>query len=235
MQIRNNTDMAKITKTSQEELRQQNVAEAVSKTEDFFNKNGKLIYGCVIAVLVIALGILAYNRFILQPKKAQATDQMAQAERWFQAGEYELALNGDDNELGFADILAQYGSKAGEAVYLYTGICQLQTGAFEEALATLKKYDGEDPILLSRAQACMGDCYVELEDYGKAVAAYEKAAKTVDNAFAAAYLLKAGIAAEAAGEPAKALAFYQTIKNQWANAPEAMEIDKYINRIQSAE
>ena len=227
--------MAKITKTSQEELRQQNVAEAVSKTEEFFNKNGKLIYGCVIAVLVIALGALAYNRFILQPKKAQAEEQMVQATRWFEAGEYELALNGDDNDLGFVDLMDQYGAKAGEAVYLYAGICQLRTGAFEDAIGTLKKYDGEDPILLSRAQACIGDAYVELEEYGKAVDFYEKAAKTVDNAFAAAYLLKAGIAAEENGEPEKALGFYQTIKDEWASAPEAMEIDKYITRIETAE
>ena len=226
--------MAKITKT-EEEMRQQNVAEAVSKTELFFKENGKLIYGCVIAVLVIAICVLAYNRFYLQPKKVQATDQMVRAEQWFQAGEYELALNGDDNDLGFADILKQYGSKAGEAIYLYTGICQLQTGAYEEAISTLKKYNGEDVILLSRAQACIGDAYSELEDYGKAISYYEKAAKTADNAFAAAYLLKAGIAAEANGQPKKALGYYQTIKDQWSNAPEAMEIEKYITRIEIAE
>ena len=226
--------MAKITKT-EEEVRQQNVAEAVSKTELFFKENGKIIYSCVIAVLVIAICILAYNRFYLQPKKVEATDQMIHAEQWFQAGEYELALNGDENDKGFADILNEYGSKAGEAIYLYTGICQLQTGAFEEAIATLKKYDGEDPILLSRAQACIGDAYVELEEYGKAVSYFEKAAATVDNALAAAYLLKAGIAAEANGESAKALNFYKTIKDKWSNAPEAMEIEKYITRIETAE
>ena len=226
--------MAKITKT-EEEVRQQNVAEAVSKTELFFKEYGKFIYCCVICVLVVALGVLAYNRFYLQPKKAQATEQMIKAEQWFQQGEYELALSGDENDLGFADILGQYGSKAGEAVYLYTGICQLQTGAFEDAIATLKKYDGEDPILLSRAQACTGDAYVELEQYDKAIACYEKAAATVDNALAAAYLLKAGIAAEANGNAEKALSFYKTIKDQWGNAPEAMEIDKYITRIETAE
>ena len=226
--------MAKITKT-EEEVRQQNMAEAVSKTELFFKENGKTIYTVVCAVLVIALCILAYNRFYLQPKKAQATDQMVRAEQWFQAGEYELALNGDENDLGFADLLKQYGSKAGEAIYLYTGICQLQTGAYEDAISTLKKYEGEDAILLSRAQACIGDAYVELEDYGKAVSYYEKAAATVDNAFAAAYLLKAGIAAEADGDAKKALSFYQTIKDQYGNAPEAMEIDKYITRIEFSE
>ncbi len=226
--------MAKITKT-QEETRQQNVAEAVSKTELFFKENGKIIYGCVIAALVIALAVIAYNRFILQPKKAEAVKQMAQAERWFQAGEYELALNGDDNDLGLEDIISQYGGKAGEAVYLYAGIAKLQTGAFEEAISYLKKYNGEDPIMLGRAQACIGDAYVELKDYPTAISWFEKAAKTTDNALAAAYLLKAGIAAEASGDKAKALGFYTTIKDQWGNAPESMEIDKYITRINNAE
>ena len=226
--------MAKITKTEAEQ-RQQNVAEAVSKTDQFFKENGKLIYGCVIAVLLVALAILAYNRFILQPKKAQATDQMVRAEHWFQAGEYELALNGDDNDLGLEDIIKQYGSKAGEAVYLYAGIAKLQTGAFEDAITYLKKYNGKDPIMLAKAQSCIGDAYVELQDYATAITWFTKAAQTTDNAFAASYLLKAGIAAEANGENQKALSFYKEIKDKWANAPESMEIDKYITRLQNAE
>ena len=224
--------MAKITKT-EEEVRQQNVVEAVSKTEQFFKENGKIIYGVVIGVLVIALVVLAYNRFILQPKKAQATDQMVKAEQWFQAGEYELALTGDDNDLGFEDIIKQYGSKAGEAVYLYAGIAKLQTGAPEEALKYLKKYEGKDPILMGKAQACIGDAYADLENYAEAINWYKKAAKTSDNALAAGYLLKAGIASEAIGNDAQALSFYKEIKDQWSNAPEALEIDKYITRIES--
>lgn len=225
--------MAKITKEDQ--IRQQNVAEAVSKTEVFFKENGKLIYGCVICVLVLALCVLAYNRFILQPKKQQATEQMAQAERWFQAGEYQLALEGDENYPGFEDIIDSYGSKAGEAVYMYAGVAKLQTGEWEDAINLLKKYKGEDPILLARAQACIGDAYVELENYNEAIVWYKKVVKTTDNAYAASYLLKAGIAAEAAGQPELALSFYKTVKDQWQNAPEAMEIDKYISRIEIAE
>ncbi|MBQ3872615.1 MAG: hypothetical protein II791_02250 [Bacteroidales bacterium] len=224
--------MAKITK---EEERQQNVAEAVSKTELFFKKYSNLIYGCVIAVLVIALLVIAYNRFILQPKKAQAADQMAQAERWFEAGEYELSLTGDDNSLGFDDIISQYGSKAGQAVYLYAGIAKYRTGAYEEALSLLKKYKGDDPILLGKAQACIGDTYVELEDLNNAVVWFEKAAKTTDNLFAAGYLIKAGIASEELGNNAKALDLYKKVKDLYPNAPEAMEIDKYITRLEIAE
>lgn len=224
--------MAKISKV---EERQQNVAEAVSKTEQFFKDYSNVIYGCVIGVLVVALCILAYNRFILQPKKAQAVEQMAQAERWFEAGEYELSLTGDDNSLGFDDIIAKYGSRAGQAVYLYDGIAKYRTGAFDEALVALKKYNGKDPIMLGRAQACIGDTYMELGEYDKALTWFQKAAKTTDNVFAAGYLIKAGIAAEELGDSAKALSFYKEVKDQYANAPEAMEIDKYITRIENAE
>lgn len=224
--------MAKVTK-KEEELRQQNMQEAVSKTEEFFKKYGNMMYGCILAVLIAALAILAYNRFILQPKKQQATDQMAQAERWFLSGEYELALSGDDNDPGLLEIIDQYGSKAGEAVYMYAGVAALKTGDYQGAIDYLKKYEGKDPILKARAEACIGDAYAELEDYSNAISYYQKAAKTTDNALAAAYLLKAGIVAEEAGDKAQALSFYKEIKDQWGSAPEALEIDKYITRIES--
>ena len=219
-------------KPTEQELRQQNVAEAVSKTELFFQKNGKLIYGCVAAVLVLALAILAYNRFYLQPKKAEAQAEMFKAEQSFAQGDFQLALSGDDNNLGFADIIAKYGAKGGESVYMYAGACALNLGQFDDAISYFKKYEGDDKILLARAQAGIGDAYVGLEDYKTALTWYEKAAATTDNMFAAGYLLKAGQVAEELGDTAKAIAFYKKIKDQYPQAPEAMDIDKYITRIE---
>jgi len=219
-------------KPTEQEQRQQNVAEAVSKTELFFQKYSKVIYGCVAAVLLIALAILAYNRFILQPQKEKAQEAMYKAEQKFAAGDYELALAGDDNNMGFEEIIDTYGSKAGKAVYLYAGSCALQTGDFDKAIKYFKKYNGEDTILLSRAQAGIGDAYVGLEDYKSALAAYEKAAATANNVFAAGYLLKAGQVAEELGDKEKALACYNKIKDQFPQAVEAADIDKYITRIE---
>lgn len=221
-------------KTTEEEVRQQNVAEAVSKTDQFFKENSKLIYGCVTAVLLIAIAALAYSRFYLQPKRAEAEKEMIHAEQWFQSGEYQLALDGDGNDLGFKDIIDQYGKKGGASAYLYAGIASLQTGAFDDAISYLKKYDGKDKILLSRAQACIGDAYVGLGEAETALDWFEKAAKTADNPFAAAYLLKAGIAAESLGQTDKALTCYKRVKDQYPQAPEAMDIDKYISKIENA-
>ena len=219
-------------KPTEQEIRQQNIAEAVSKSELFFQKYGKIVYGCVAAVLLIALAVLAYNRFILQPGKEKAQAEMFKAEQKFSQGNFELALRGDDNTMGFEEIIDTYGSKAGEAVYLYAGASALQIGEFDKAIGYFKKYDGEDKILLSRAQAGIGDAYVGLEDYKNALAAYEKAAATVNNMYAAGYLLKAGQVAEEMGDKDKAVDFYKKIKDQYPQAPEAMDIDKYITRLE---
>ena len=225
--------MAKEDLKKKEVLQQEKINETVSKTEQFFNENKKIIYGALIAVLVIGFGILAYNQWILKPKQAEAMEQMYPAEAAFAANEFELALNGDGNVLGFKDILDEYGTKGGKDVYLYAGICELRLGNFQEAIDYLKKYKGKEHILSARALACIGDAYTGLEDYKTAVGYFEKAADLSDNAFSAEYLLKAGVAYEELGDNDKALACYKRISDNWPNSVEGYDIDKYISRIES--
>ena len=157
---------------------------------------------------------------------------MAAAEQNFRAADYELALNGDGNTLGFVQIIDEYGKKAGKSVYFYAGVCELQLGEWEQAIKYLQAYNGKDAILAARATACIGDAYVGLEDYKKALGFFEKAAE-VDNMYAAGYLLKAGAVAEVLGDNAKALSFYKKIKDQYPQSMEAYDVDKYIGRIEA--
>ena len=219
--------------TEQEALQKEKLDSTVSSIERYYQENKKTFYGCVIAVLVIILGILAYNQWILKPKQVEAMQQLFPAEAAFQAGSYETALNGDGNILGFKDIISQYGKKGGKAVYLYAGICELQLGNYQEAIDMLKKYNGKDKILSARALACIGDAYVGLEDYNTAVSYFENAAKESDNMFSANYLLKAGITYEELGNETKALACYKEINDKYPQSVEGYDIDKYISRIES--
>ncbi len=223
--------MAQKNLKDKEAERQENIEQTVSATEQFYNENKKLIWGIVAAVLVIGLGILAYNKFIYQPRCVEAMQQAYPAEMSFQNAEYELALNGDGNNLGFADIIDEYGTKAGKAVYLYAGICELELGNYEEALSYLKKYKGKEPILAARARSCEGDAYVALGDYNAAVRSYKAAAAVADNVLAAGYLLKEGSAYEALGQNAEALACYKTIEEDYPQSIEAYEIAKHIARV----
>ena len=222
-------------KNTREALQKEKIEETVSKTEQFYNENKKTIWGCILAAVVIALGVLAYHQFYLKPKMAEAQEQAYPAEAAFRDGNFELALNGDGNNYGFAQVIDEYGTKAGKAMYLYAGICELQLQNYEGAIDYLKKYKGKDPILAARAQACLGDAYTGLQKYEEAASQFEKAAAVSDNLFAAEYLLKAAVAYEELGKNDKALSLYETIKDKYPQSIEGYDINKYINRIKIAE
>ena len=90
------------------EIRNENaeaVVEAVSKTEKFFNENGKLLTWILVALVAVAAAVFCWYKFAYQPAVVEAQGQMALAEENFRAADYELALNGDGNVLGFAQII----------------------------------------------------------------------------------------------------------------------------------
>ncbi len=226
--------MANQTLKDQERLHDEQVAEKVSSVENFFNENKKIIWSVLGVIVIVGLGVLCYHKFYAQPQKAEAAEQMFPAEASFRAQNYDVALNGDGNVLGFSQIIDQYGSHAGAAAFFYAGVCELQLGNYEEAVSYLSKYNGKDAILKAKALGAKGDAYEGLEKYKEAVACYEKAANVVDDMFAASYLLKAGIACEELGDSAKALTFYKKIKDQYQQSMEGYDIDKYISRIENA-
>ncbi|MBR6457579.1 MAG: tetratricopeptide repeat protein [Bacteroidales bacterium] len=213
----------------EDKLQKEEMAATISQAEVFYNEHKKTLWGIIICVLAVGLLILGYSKFIYAPAAQEAQEAAFPAEMNFQQGEFELALNGDGNVLGFAQIIDEYGAKAGKAVYLYAGACNAQLGNWEEALSYLKKYNGKDAILAARALALQGDCYSALEDYAKAVKLYEQAAAKADNMFAAAYLVKAGQVYLQLGENAKALQAFETVKDKYPQSIEGYEIDKYIN------
>ena len=98
--------MAKETKNEGTEV----VAEALSKTELFIKQYGKWMAYTLIALILVGVAVFCWYKFAWQPKKAEALEQMYPAEANFRNSEYDLALNGDGNVLGFAQIIDEYGS-----------------------------------------------------------------------------------------------------------------------------
>ena len=76
------------------EIKNQNaeaVVEAVSKTEQFFNENGKLLGGILAGLVILAVAAFCWVKFAYQPAVAEAQGQMALAEQNFRAADYEVA------------------------------------------------------------------------------------------------------------------------------------------------
>ena len=207
------------------------VVEAVSKTDLFFKENKNLIIGVAVAAVLVAFGIFAFQKWYYQPKAREAQQQLYPAEMAFKAESWETAINGDGNNLGIAQVIEDYGKATPAAAWFEAGICELQLGNYESAIDYLKNYKGKDAILKARSISCMGDAYVGLEDYAKALDCFVKAAGVIDNIYAAAYLLKAGVTAEQLGKNEEALKYYKTIKEQYPQSMEGYDIDKYISRL----
>lgn len=215
------------------EERLENVESALSKTELWIEEHQKLIYGIIAAVIVIAgaiWGIKALN----EKRDRTASSEIFTAQKYFENENYEAALNGDGNYLGFTEVYDGYsGTKTGKLAAYYAGISYMKLGNYEEAINYLKKFNGNDDILAPMALGAIGDCYMELENMDEAVAYYMKAANKAKNEFTGPmFLTKAGMTYEILGDYANALKCYKTLKADYPLSNEAFEIGKSIAKME---
>ncbi len=224
--------MAKSNKQIKKE-EDKSVGQAVGSLESFLKDNSKMILNIILGIVVVIAAIMAINKWYVKPAKQEAMAQMFAAESHFRSNDFEKALNGDGNSMGFLELIDQYGKKGGRIIYFYAGVCQLQLGEYTEAINLLKKYSGKDDIISARALCCLGDAYAGNGNNSQALSYYEKAVKKADNIYTAHYLFKAGITAEEMGNNDKALKFYQEISDKYPQSIEAQDINKYIYRIKN--
>ena len=207
--------------------------DSVSKTQLFLEQNKKLLIGIAIAIVVIAAAILLYIFLIQNPKKQEALENKMEPETAFLNQQYQEALDGTEGTVGFAELIDDYGKKAGKAVYVYAGFGALNLKEFDLAIEYLDKYKGKEPLLNSRVAAANGDAYCGLGDYEKAIECYEEAIELSESAFNGDYLLLAGHAAEKLEKYDQALGYYNRIKAEYPQSVAGTEIDKYIGRVET--
>ncbi|MBR1665691.1 MAG: tetratricopeptide repeat protein [Bacteroidaceae bacterium] len=209
--------------------------EAVTKTEAFFEKYQKQILYGICAIVVIAAAWIGYVQFLQKPKIQKSNEALAKCENYFNADNYDKALNGDGQGcVGFLQVAKEYGStKAGNLAHLYAGICYAQTEKWEEAKAELEKFSTKDDAIISPASlGLLGNVYANLGQNDKAIEYFLKAAKKADNnSLSPNYLIQAGQLYEAQGKPQKALDCYREVKTKYINSMAYQEIDKYIERL----
>ena len=122
-------------------------------------------------------------------------------------------MYGDGNNLGFIDIIEEYGiTKSANLSSYYAGISFLHLGEFDNAIEYLKDFDSGDQTVQSVATGAMGDAYLELGNKKDALSMYLKAAKQRKNEFTSPiYYMKAAQLHESNGEFNKALGLYENI------------------------
>ena len=210
------------------------IDETIKVSTSFIEKNFKTLAAAIGGVLAVIIIALVVNQYYIQPKKAEAADNIAVAQQLFIAGNYEQALNGDGTNPGFLQVIDQYGSTpSGNIARLYAGLCYAQTEKYEEAVKYLEDYDlCDDQMVSNAAIAALGNCYAQLGQNEKAASTLLKAAKRANSTtLSPLFYLQAGQIYESLGNKDEALKCYEIIKNDYPQSMQRQDIDKYIERV----
>ena len=208
------------------------IEEATISTEQFIEKNQKLLIRGVLVIVIVVGAILGYYRFYKAPLEEEALKQMFVAENLFEKDSFNMALNGDGNAPDFLEIIDRYGSTpSGNLANYYAGICYLHLGDNQNAIKYLEKFSSDDVIFSSMVKANLGDAYMQQGDFKKASSYYQKATTGTTNMVTTPMILmKAGLAFEKANDYKNALSMYERIEKEFPASMEAAEIEKYITR-----
>ena len=212
------------------------VVEAVSKTEQFFQQNGKNVVIALVVVVLLVVGGYLYKSLVIDSNEQKASEMIVEAQDRF-AGEnpdFALALNGDENGAGFLEVAEQYGSTAaGNIANHYAGICYLRLGDLENAEKYLAQYDAVDElageVVNAQNLGLRGDIAVEKGEYEAAVALYKKAVAASENIFTAPlYLYKQVLAYAALGNKAEAQKCFETLQSNYPMSAEVRDAEKVL-------
>lgn len=196
----------------------------------WINDNANLLEWIALIIVIIALACVLVNNYWLRPKHTEASNENAKSVVYFQAGDWEKALHGDDAEcIGFEQTAKDYSMlQEGELAALYAGICYYQLGDYEQAAHYLSKFDASDVNIDPAAHQLLGDAYVQMGDYAKAINAYKHAIASGNEVIAPMSLKKMGLVELERGNKAAARKAFEQIKRDYPASTEAQDIDRYI-------
>jgi tetratricopeptide (TPR) repeat protein len=205
------------------------------QTGRFVRENQKsliFIGGAIVAMIII---YIAYQKFYIGPREADATKQMYVAEGFWAKKDWDKAIKGDAGYPGFAKIIDDYSNtKAANLAYFYLGIAYLNKGDYQKAIDNLTNYRGNDGMVAAEALGSTADAYVELKDFDKAETYFKKAADKANNKFLTpVYLKKLGMVYEAQNDNQDADDTYKRIKKEYPESSQAQNIDAYIARTEA--
>jgi len=219
--------------------------EGASKTEEWVADNQKYILIGISVIVLVVLAYLAYNSFIQEPKEIKAANAMYQAQQYFDEAIaastetkdslYTLSLHGGEAQLGFQEIISNYGgTKSGNLARYYAGFAYLNTGAYQEAIDQLDDFKSDDELLGPLALGGIGDAFVQLGQLEEGLSYYEKAAKVKENGYTTPkFLIKAGLLALELGKSDLATQYLEQVSADYAKAAKDSKVAVYLAKAQA--
>ena len=204
------------------------VNESLSTAAQRIEDNKKYINWALIAIAVIVLLAVGYIYGIRNPNLAKAKDQIGTADLELLQGNQDEALK------GYEKVAAEFSNKPAERAHLNAAIIQYEKGEYEKAIKHLESFSANGNLIGPASQSLLGDCYVNLKKYDKAIAAYDKAISLAgDNeVYAPAFMIKKATVLHEQKKYADEAAIYQTIVDKYPmyGRQNNLSVEKYLER-----
>lgn len=206
------------------------IGKVYSTADHFIEKHKQSLSIGIGTVLVIVVGIFYYFNYYLPPLEKSATEDVYLAQKAFKDNQFDVAMYGTAEFMGFEEVIDTYGSTdIGNTAKFYMGISLMQIEAYQEAIEYLENYAPKDHMTRVLKEGGIGDCHSQMEEYSLAIDAYENAIDVYANDYLTPiYLKKAGLTSEKIKDYTSAVKFYTLIRDQYPYAPDSRDIDKYI-------
>lgn len=211
------------------------IEQALTNTELFFERNGRLLLAVVALIILGVGGYFGYRYFYAAPRAEKAATAMFDAQHQFERDSFANALAGVKNVfLGFDEIIAEYdGTPEANLANHYAGICCMSTGDFARAITYFEKYKKVDnaagQILYAQNVGLIGDCHIESGNTAEGIEFYQKAiGESTSEATAPLFMYKAAIAMCSEGQYADAAAMFRRLQGEFPRSSQARDADKYI-------
>lgn len=201
---------------------------ALDKTEDFVQKNSKVIITVLVVALVATATFFGY-RYVSQNQQEEALKQLFPAEFNFEKDSLKTLLKGNGNNLGVVKIAEDYSmAKASNVAELIAATVYMRDGKFQDAVNQLDKFSSDDMIVQARAYCLRADAAMELAKYEDAINFYKKAADHYPNKyFTPIYLMKLALAYESNKNKEKAIEIYNEVVSKYQDSQDATTAKKY--------
>ncbi len=159
-------------KTQETRTKLEEINDSLSGFEQKFEQHKNLIYWIVLSVLIIAILVWAYFKFIYGPNLEKANEELSKAD-------IELMMKNDSTAAlkGYEKVAKNYSNAAGNLAKLKAATILYAQGKNDKALNYLEDYSPKGRIVGPASQSLLGDCYANKKQYDKALSSYDEAIK----------------------------------------------------------